>query len=283
MDTETIGAALKRKLGPLPVWIWAILGGVVVYYLRSKGYFQGVLGSNDVNQGETLQPRQAAATTPQAQTTLQPGESVYDPNTGALTTAPGGGAVGDGGGVDQSQGMEDLADAIRNGLTTTIRVDSRSPRTAKSAAKAKKADTAAKGKARKTHAAAVRAAKKRKAHAQAPGHKGTTKKAAPAHKTKARSSASIGHDTGRTNNHKPGARSASKPRHPVAAAKSTTRQRPTHGLVRKTAPNAHPAATHPTPKPATHHAPPPRPSAPAARTVRAPARKAPAPRPAKRH
>lgn len=138
MDLDTIGAALKRKLGPLPVWVWAIIGGMVLYFLRSKGYFGGA----GADQGETLQPRQADAREPQQSTLLQPGESVYDPNTGTLSTAPGGGG-GDaiGGGVgepttpvdtnDTAQALEDLAAAILGNQTDSDKPNSAAPRTHK--------------------------------------------------------------------------------------------------------------------------------------------------------
>lgn len=38
-ETESKSVGLTRKLGPLPVWAWGILGGIAVYflYVRSKG------------------------------------------------------------------------------------------------------------------------------------------------------------------------------------------------------------------------------------------------------
>lgn len=145
MDLDTIGAALRRKLGPLPVWAWSLIGGSVLYFLRAKGYFQG-LGSNKVT-GETLQPTQQATDAKSPPTVLQPGESAYNPDTGTLTTAPGGGgggasgnsgdSGGGGGGTtptdnsDVIQAIEDLTSAVMGGQTTSDKPDSVSPRTHK--------------------------------------------------------------------------------------------------------------------------------------------------------
>lgn len=286
MDSETIGAALKRKLGPLPVWIWAMLGGVILYFLRSKGYF----GGNAIDQGQTLQPRQEAATTPQAQVPLQPGESVYDPNTGAISTAPGGDASGGGAtGTDPSQAIDDLAAAIAGGFTTTVKVNSVTPRqptkTAKAAA-AKKADTKAKTKARSAHAKAranavnaykKRTAKKKPAHTQKPGHTATA--AVTKKPVRARSAASITPHTGSSARTKPArAAKATKTRTVAQHSASTTRQRPTVPLARRTAPVQHTVSSHQKPAAAHHNTPTPRPSSPPQRTTRQPPPPKPAPK-----
>lgn len=270
MDIETIGAALRRKLGPLPVWIWAIIGGVIVYWMRSKGYFSGVLGSGSTQTGEALQPSQRNATPPQAQVPLQPGESVYDPNTGALSTAPGGDTgIGEssGTGTDPSQSIDDLANAIAAGFTTHVVVDRTKPKkTKKSAAKHDK----------KPHKPTKRTATKKPAHHQKPGHKGNTKGQHPAHKQRPRSSATHRAANGGRTVVNAGKRavSPSKSRTAHATAKQVTRQRPTAPMIRKTAPVQHPVASH-TPAPhktaAARIPASPRPSAPAPRAVRAPA------------
>jgi hypothetical protein len=112
-----IQGSLARKLGPLPIWLWAIVGFGLVWYYRNKLS----AGSTSGTGTGSVAP---AAATPQAQTTLQPGESVYDPNTGALTTAPGAvpgttttadtgiGSNGAATATDYSQGITDLANAI---------------------------------------------------------------------------------------------------------------------------------------------------------------------------
>jgi hypothetical protein len=87
--TKGIGGSLTRKLGPLPVWVWAIAGFGLVWYYRNK------LSAGSVATGTGTGSVAPAPTTPQAQQVLQPGESVYDPNTGTMTTAPGGGGVTD--------------------------------------------------------------------------------------------------------------------------------------------------------------------------------------------
>lgn len=46
-----VGAALKRKLGPLPVWAWAIIAGGVLYWYRNRGGSASSSGT-----GADLQP-----------------------------------------------------------------------------------------------------------------------------------------------------------------------------------------------------------------------------------
>lgn len=269
MDLDSIGAALRRKLGPLPVWIWAIAGGVVVYFLRSKGYFQGVLGGN-VDQGTTLQPRQDSATPPQPVTSLQPGESVYDPNSGALTTAPGNDSGGVGAVPDQSQALEDLAAAIEGGFTTTVNV--------KQPAAKKPVKKKAKAKVKKSP---KRKPKPKKAHTPSthPTHKTTVPK-----KTRPRGSAKIRTHTGGRTTKKPAAKKPhagkATTRQIRPAVTSRLRQRPTVPMVAAGAPVQHTQASHASRATATAHTPPPhRPSAPPPRTVRTPApRHAPPPR-----
>lgn len=48
---DHVGASLKRKLGPLPVWGWAVISGVILYYVRNRsssssggGILGGLLG-----------------------------------------------------------------------------------------------------------------------------------------------------------------------------------------------------------------------------------------------
>ena len=106
--------ALTRKFGPLPAWAWALIGGVGYYYYKSR--------ISSTATATTAGGVPTSATTPQDQTVLQPGESVYDPNTGALTTAPGGdttggvGSTGSGGALDPNA----LGAAIAAGLLNAI-------------------------------------------------------------------------------------------------------------------------------------------------------------------
>lgn len=106
-----ITSALTKKWGPLPAWVW-LFGGGLVYYLYRK-YSTTASGTGTGSVGP-------APVTPQPQTVLQPGESVYDPNTGALTTAPGGGGSTDGSGgataADLTDAMNNLANAIASGM-----------------------------------------------------------------------------------------------------------------------------------------------------------------------
>jgi len=84
---QRVGASLKRKLGPLPVWAWAILAGGAVYLYRRQAGGGGSSSSGD-------------ASTPLDPITLAPGDRVYDPNSGQLLGGGDGGGSGggDGGG-----------------------------------------------------------------------------------------------------------------------------------------------------------------------------------------
>lgn len=105
MNTDSIRNALTRKLGPLPAWAWAIIAGIGIYVYRNR--------SGRLNQPTPLQPSQDNAQPPQDQVTLQPGESVYDPNSGVLTTAPGGDNT------DLANAYNALAKAIAAATATT--------------------------------------------------------------------------------------------------------------------------------------------------------------------
>lgn len=79
-----IRTALTRKFGPLPAWAWgAILLVFVLAYRKLSGQYNAPsAATTDPGSDATVQE-------PQEPTTLQPGESVYDPNTGQLiSTAP---------------------------------------------------------------------------------------------------------------------------------------------------------------------------------------------------
>lgn len=112
-----IGATLTRKFGPLPAWLWIVLFGVGVWYYRNK------LSATATGTGTgSVAP---TPVTPQAQTVLQPGESVYDPNTGALTTAPGGdttagGTTGGTGGTDYTDLLNGISAAIAAGQAGAV-------------------------------------------------------------------------------------------------------------------------------------------------------------------
>lgn len=297
MDAETIGAALKRKLGPLPVWAWSILGGAVVYFLRKRGYFGG-----GVQQGETLQPRQEAAGTPQAQTVLQPGESVYDPNTGALTTAPGNdtGVVGDtspassgGGSGDYGQAIQDMVDAISTALTDSERTNGASPQTHKPSALSRAKAAVARGKVGPKNKARLEKAGytagqiayhvKRRTPLGKPAHKPSSHKQTT--KTtnrngKPRSNAHVKPANGgrQTGHKKPTPTALGRSRAPASRSHMGPRSRPTVPLTRHATPVHHPTSSHSAKphqqaqkqQPAAH-----RPSAPTPR----PAPRAPAPKP----
>lgn len=71
--------ALTRKLGPLPVWAWALVAGVLLYYYRNRSGAVGTqsgTGTGSIAPGPGLQP-------------LLPDQSYYDPATpGQFFTTP---------------------------------------------------------------------------------------------------------------------------------------------------------------------------------------------------
>jgi hypothetical protein len=90
---------VKRKLGPLPIWVWGVIGGIAVYYVYSR--------------------RKASATATNATTggTLDPNQ--VDPNTGLTYGAEEGaalnataGTVGSSGNLDQSSSAGDIVNTI---------------------------------------------------------------------------------------------------------------------------------------------------------------------------
>lgn len=82
-----IRTALTRKFGPLPAWAWLTIFGAAVYFYRTRMSGGGSGRTLATETKPDIQPTDPV--TPQSPVTLQPGESVYDPNTGQLIgTAP---------------------------------------------------------------------------------------------------------------------------------------------------------------------------------------------------
>lgn len=80
---RNIEQSLKNKFGPLPVWAWALITGAGIYVYRArKGAYSTGSAATDTTSGTAADT--GSGTTPQDPVTLQPGESVYDPNTGQL-------------------------------------------------------------------------------------------------------------------------------------------------------------------------------------------------------
>lgn len=80
---SNVKKSLTRKIGPLPAWAWAIIAGVAIYVYRSRRALTtgaGTPASADVNSPSVSDQTGGG----QSPVTLQPGESVYDPNTGQL-------------------------------------------------------------------------------------------------------------------------------------------------------------------------------------------------------
>lgn len=84
-----IKSVLTRKFGPLPVWVWALLAGIGVYFYRSR---TGQLTATD-NTGTPTDTGSTDNTGDNSPVTLQPGETAYNPATGQTVTAPGGGTA----------------------------------------------------------------------------------------------------------------------------------------------------------------------------------------------
>lgn len=77
----SIGQSLQRKLGPLPVWAWALIAGIGLYVIRNRNS-----GANQSLAAQNQQAAAAASANQQNPVVLGPGESVYDPGTGVVTT-----------------------------------------------------------------------------------------------------------------------------------------------------------------------------------------------------
>lgn len=84
---NNIKETLTRKLGPFPAWVWLVIIGVGIWWYRN----------HSASATTTADTSSVSPATPESPITLDPGESVYDPNSGQLTTAPGGGGSSDGG------------------------------------------------------------------------------------------------------------------------------------------------------------------------------------------
>lgn len=85
---NNVKQSLTRKLGPLPVWAWALIFGAALYIYRSRkaltgGASSALTSATDTSTGTGT----GSGGTPADPVTLQPGESVYDPNTGQLLGA----------------------------------------------------------------------------------------------------------------------------------------------------------------------------------------------------
>jgi hypothetical protein len=283
--------SLTRKLGPLPIWAWAIIGGGLLYWYRNRTSSASGTGTGSV--GPT-------AATPQPVTTLEPGESAYDPNTGALSTAPGGGGSSDPGNSIDSDGLSTaignaIAAAEGNSQVSPINdVAGASPVTPPGAAPAAVKAGAPAGPHGAIYARSGATKPPSRAGFRTVGvgsgrwiyvpvrgkavqkPKGNAKTGNPATvtkpKTKTRSISTLrnivgGRTTGRA---KPSVSNGrARGLNSVKVATSPTRHRPQTKPIQRSSAVQHPAATHPRvpPKPAPRPAP--RPSAPPPRTVRA--------------
>lgn len=80
MNTDGVAGSLQKKIGPLPVWAWAIIAGVLIYVIRNR------MAGGTSAAAAAQQQQQQNPTVPQTPIPLSPGQSVYDPNTGSLYT-----------------------------------------------------------------------------------------------------------------------------------------------------------------------------------------------------
>jgi hypothetical protein len=78
---SNVRQALTRKLGPLPVWAWALIAGIGLYMYRAR---HAPMTGADAASVDTTAPDQTDASGQQDPVTLDPGETAYDPNTGQL-------------------------------------------------------------------------------------------------------------------------------------------------------------------------------------------------------
>lgn len=109
-----ISGSLTRKVGPLPVWAWALIAGIGLYVIRNRS------GAGGVTASQAAMAQSAQNQNQLAPVTLSPGETVYDPNTGALM----GGSVGGGGNNGGPSFMQLIAalagiEALRGGHGNT--------------------------------------------------------------------------------------------------------------------------------------------------------------------
>lgn len=297
-----IGNSLKKKWGPLPAWAWLLGGGLLYYFYRK---YSSTAAASGTGTGSVA----PAAATPQPGQVLEPGESYYDPNTGSLSTAPGGGDTGtDTTSADAlTSAMNNLANAIATGMPATD-TGQATPTVAGTPA-ATTSTGGAKGKPKLTARGALYApfghnrpaAKagftikglgrgfweyvpkaKAKSKGQTNAGKKTSKPVKPSAKIRARSAATVRTTTaGRTTARAASVahrttvnRSVSTPQQP-----SRARQRPKQPAAQQVVQQRRPASM-PRPSPTRQAgSPAPRPSAPPPRTQRAPA---PKPRPKSR-
>lgn len=119
---DKIKDALTRKIGPLPAWAWLGIFGIGYYYYKNH------IANNSTS--ATQASSTVTTPTPQSPITVSPGDSVYNPNTGTLTTAPGGGGGYGGGGGGGGQ----LANALSNIATALTNLNNNAPNAATSPA-----------------------------------------------------------------------------------------------------------------------------------------------------
>lgn len=264
-------SALTRKLGPLPAWVWLATFGVA-YYLYRRYTGNSVSGTGTGSVGP-------AAVTPQPITTLPPGYSAYDPNSGALSTAPGGGLSGTSdttatSAADLTAAMDNLASAIASGMpptqvdinyTPTSNVPSGggggtgTPATGGKTTKKSKP----RGQTKRQAAKHVLPGSKSRPHGPAAIVRSNGGRGTPPRPTGATRQA----PSYRSSSHTPAAPSRARQRAKMPAIVHVIQQRP--------------SATYPRPANRSEPVPAPRPSAPQQRTVRSPTRSAPRP-PARR-
>lgn len=262
---SNIGETLKRKFGPLPVWGWTIVAFIAVYWYRNKSGLSAKVQT--VSTGGSITPVSPA---PQPITTLGPGESAYDPNTGQLVSSPGG-SDGSGGMADPSNAIDNLAQAIadaiaagtsggKSGATTTA--SGKSVHTGKPGKNTGKRTAKTKQGAKKNHGGTVR--KRGAAAIGSSGHKNTGSvhskpgrvrntlgKLGASKNTRTSSRVKTG-ATQQVTNQRP--RASNTPR-PTEVHPSPQRQAPTRTAPRPT-PARHPSVTAPKPVSAPKPAPP---------------------------
>jgi hypothetical protein len=302
-----ITSSLKKKWGPLPAWAWLLGGGLLYYFYRKYS----ATSASGTGTGSVA----PAAATPQPITTLGAGESAYDPNTGSLVTAPGGGGSADTSSADAlTAAMNNLAGAIASGMPDNTDPGSNNPTTNPGAGTpaATTGTGGAKGKPKLTAPGALRApfghtkpaarqgytikglgrgfweyVPKRtpKPKGQPNATKKTSKPIQPGATTRARSTTSVRHTTGGRATARQPAKTGLGHRTTVSRSVSTPQQ-PSRARQRPRTPAAQQVVQQRRPATMPRVSPTrqtggvaPRPSAPPPRTQRAPAKPPPKPKP----
>lgn len=243
MNLDDIKTTITKKIGPLPAWAWAIVVAGGIYWYRKK--------TAGTSTAATTASADTTSTPTSPPVTLQPGESVYNPSTGDIATAPGGGASTPT--TPSADPGAAIASAI-SGLSATIAAEQAQPAyatTVPATSTPPVTTTATTGSNKKSKA-------NKKPALKLPTKKPTTKVPKTQSKTKARSGSAIKAAASRvkkiatksggttvTNLHLPANPIRPRTKTPTKSTGTRLHQKATVGMTRPAAPIQHPVATHP--------------------------------------